>query len=220
MDEQRALTPRATSSNLVWRTGSHPKQEQHSAIGTFHTTQVTPGYISTTHTQPKHRPSQQEKLTVNTLNNTQTTQLLGDPNAHHALRHQWSALLNSERKHTLTSTHHLIYLALTGKDWRKAFTPVTNTRKLLNGGYNNWGLHDALHALKFAPPSDLIAPFDGLLTYEVLPPLRALLPTFNHTIDLTADRFRDNNWPFDAYNATAISGIFAPITQAQEPTNA
>jgi hypothetical protein len=41
-------------------------------------------------------------------------------------------LINSDRKHELTATQYLLYLAAYGKDWRRAFTLVTNRRQLDN----------------------------------------------------------------------------------------
>lgn len=68
-----------------------------------------------------------------------------DPNTYTVLRQHWSALLNSERKHRLKAVRHLLYLMLIGKDWRKAFTPATNKRKLENGAFEGWVLFRAMY---------------------------------------------------------------------------
>jgi hypothetical protein len=72
---------------------------------------------------------------MNTLSRTITSRFFIDPQNCTALRQQWSALINSDRKHELTTAHHLLYLAACGKDWRKAFTLASNRRKLENGAY-------------------------------------------------------------------------------------
>ena len=46
--------------------------------------------------------------------------------------------MNSDRKRDLAAEHHLLYLALLGKDWRAGFTPITNQRKLDNGAFHGW----------------------------------------------------------------------------------
>ncbi len=151
---------------------------------------------------------------MNTLNHEQTARILGNPQIYSALRKQWSAVVNSEQKHELTAAHHLIYLALLGKDWRKAFTPITNRRKLQNGAYYNWELHNALHALKFAPPESLLAPFGNLVSPSILPILRQLLPTFNYTIDLGPGDFAGSIWPFDAYSAPVTTTTLTETAHA------
>ena len=47
----------------------------------------------------------------------------------------------------LHPAHYLLYLALLGKDWRRAFTPITNTTRLANGGLHDWGFFRALNRL-------------------------------------------------------------------------
>ena len=155
---------------------------------------------------------------MNTLNRELTAQLLGNPTAYTALRSHWSALVTSERKHSLTAAHHLIYLALIGKDWRKAFTPVVNARKLINGGHYNWGLFDAVHALQFALATDLLAPFDGLLTLAHLFALRTFIPTFTNLYNYEPSSFANSTWPFDAY--PAAPQLPQPTTNQQESANA
>jgi hypothetical protein len=67
-------------------------------------------------------------------------------------------------KPRLTAAHHVLYLILRGKDWRKAFAPVTNDTLLANGA-TRWRaatlairqLHSAWHE------AELLAPFSELL---------------------------------------------------------
>jgi hypothetical protein len=88
---------------------------------------------------------------------------------------------------------------LTGRDWRKGFTPPTNQRKLENGAFEGWIMFRALQAihLKFKQ-DELLQPFDGLITPVMLGELRKYLPTANgysfNSIDFTNAAF-----PFDAY---------------------
>ena len=81
---------------------------------------------------------------MNTLTKTITNQILNNPKTYAALRQRWSELMNSDRRRERSAAHHLLYLTLCGKDWRKAFTPVTNLRNLENGAYWNWGLFNAV----------------------------------------------------------------------------
>lgn len=55
-----------------------------------------------------------------------------DPENYVKLRKQWSKMMNSPVKNTLTMAHHILYLILIGKNWRKAVTLPTNKNKLEN----------------------------------------------------------------------------------------
>jgi hypothetical protein len=136
---------------------------------------------------------------MNTLPRAITAQFFTDPQSYTALRQQWSRLVNSDRKHELSATHHLIYLASCGKDWRKGFTPITNPRKLANGGYYTWGLFHALAVLHYSRTDvHLLAPFEGTVTPEMLQDIRRLLPTAN-AYDYKPERFANSKFPFEAY---------------------
>lgn len=63
-------------------------------------------------------------------------------------RKAWAEAINSPMKHELTSTQHLLYAILRGKDIEKGFAPVTNVNKLLNGMLVNYGLWEAMRWLK------------------------------------------------------------------------
>jgi hypothetical protein len=110
--------------------------------------------------------------------------------------------MNSDRKHTLTAAHHLLYLALLGKDWRKAFTPPTNARKLANGAFYDWALLRALGTLHSqAHEVELLAPFEGLVTPTMLQTLRRLVGKPN-LFAYTPTGFAPDHFPFDAYTVT------------------
>jgi hypothetical protein len=137
---------------------------------------------------------------MNTLSKSITTNILNDPEAYSALRKRWSELVNSDRKHELSAAHHLLYLALCGKDWRKAFTPVTNNCKLENGAYWNWGLFHAMRIFHSRLHEGcLTEPFDGTVTPQILNQIRQIVPNAQpHKYH--QDYFRSGTFPFDAYN--------------------
>ncbi|MBV9866157.1 MAG: hypothetical protein JO316_12455 [Abitibacteriaceae bacterium] len=94
-----------------------------------------------------------------------------------ALQAHWSSLVNSPAAAKLGPEHHLLYQALRGKDWRKAFAPITNSRKLANGAFYNWGLQHALRGIHSQHTQDkLLAPFGNLINEQVLQQVRGLLP--------------------------------------------
>lgn len=142
---------------------------------------------------------------MNTLSRALTARFFPDSNSYNALRKQWSDLINSERRHELTAAHHLLYLALIGKDWRKAFTPLTNRRKLDNGAFWGWGMFLALQTIQFKFKDDeLLAPFAGLITLQMLNNLRSLLPVANAYSYKPTD-FTKRAFPFDAYSEKEAS---------------
>ena len=141
---------------------------------------------------------------MNTLSRAQTGSLPGAA-SFAALRAHWRTLMQSPRRHTLTATHHLIYQALLGRDWRRGFTPPTNARKLANGGFTDWGLFHALNRLhhnRLEP--EALAPFDGLITADTLAALRSLIP-YRRPWLLRPEHFADGAFPFDAYETGADS---------------
>jgi hypothetical protein len=141
---------------------------------------------------------------MQTLSQAITAQILTHPDAYPFLRTQWSGLMNSERKHHLSAAHHLLYLALSGKDWRKSFTPPSNPRKLANGALPGWMLFQALHLLhsKFNE-TQLLAPFDGLVTSEMLANVRRVLPHPN-PYAYSIEQFAAGDFPFEAYTLSEI----------------
>src|SRR5260221_9659824 len=106
---------------------------------------------------------------MNTLSRAITARFFQNPESYNALRKQWSDLINSERKHELTAAHHLVYLSLMGKDWRKGFTPPTNQRKLDNGAFWGWKMFKALEMIqRTSQEQELLLPFEGLITPPML----------------------------------------------------
>ena len=55
-----------------------------------------------------------------------------DPENYKKLRAQWSKMVNSDYNVTLTMAHHILYLILIGKNWKKAVTLPTNKNKVAN----------------------------------------------------------------------------------------
>jgi hypothetical protein len=55
-----------------------------------------------------------------------------DPEKYLALRKQWSKMMNSDARKELTMSHHILYLILIGKNWKKAVTLPTNKNKIEN----------------------------------------------------------------------------------------
>ena len=138
---------------------------------------------------------------MNTLSRAITTRFFPDPNSYNALRKHWSDLINSKRKHELSAAHHLFYLALIGKDWRKAFTPPTNQLKLDNGAFWGWAMFRALETIQRKHrEEELLSPFDGLITSQILNELRNLLPV-SHTYIYKPSDFANGVFPFEAYSA-------------------
>jgi len=136
---------------------------------------------------------------MNTLSRAITAHFFPNSDSYNALRKHWSDLINSERKHELTSAHHLLYLALTGKDWRKAFTPPTNQRKLDNGAFWGWKMFKALEAIqRTSQELELLSPFESLIVPQMISEIRSFLPTGNPYAYKSAD-FVNISFPFDAY---------------------
>ncbi|MCI0397848.1 MAG: hypothetical protein L0332_22050 [Chloroflexi bacterium] len=151
---------------------------------------------------------------MNTLSRAITAQLFDNPETYHSLRRQWSQLMRSERRHELSAAHHLLYLALLGKDWRKGFTPVTNPRKLANGAFQGWTLFRALTLLHVpACESWLLAPFDGVVTPEMLQQVRRLVPA-RSPYQYRPEQFAPAAFPFDAYLVPETAPVGEGVARA------
>lgn len=143
---------------------------------------------------------------MNTLPKAITAKFFPTEEAYLALKAHWSTLVNSDRKKELTPSHHLLYLALMGKDWRKGFTPITNKTKLANGAYEGWGLNAALYRVWYGDVR-LLDVFDGLVSKEALALVKGLVPAsasgvFRHyaTYPENLDRYARANMLLEAYN--------------------
>lgn len=142
---------------------------------------------------------------MNTLSRAITACLFPNTESYLALRRQWSRLINSDRKHELTATHHLLYLTVCGKDWRKAFTLATNRHKLDNGAYAGWRLWRALDQIHWSrDEAALLAPFEGIITAEMLQQIRTRLPKPN-AYAYRPEQFVAHHFPFEAYVALVES---------------
>ena len=116
-----------------------------------------------------------------------------------ALRQHWSALMRSGRRKELSAAHHILYLALVGKDWRKGFAAATNRSKLENGAFPGWAMFRALAAIH--NPADepwLLAPFGGIVTRQMLQSIRSPLPAPS-PYAYRPEQFARANFPFEAY---------------------
>ncbi len=97
-------------------------------------------------------------------------------------RARWSKLCSTDtgRGRLLSPTHYLVYAALRGRDWRRGFTPITNPKKLANGGRDNQGWVHALREIHSSySEGGILAVFDGQVTKEMLAQVRAVIPTWD-----------------------------------------
>jgi hypothetical protein len=135
---------------------------------------------------------------MNTLSKYYTANFFASQDEFVALRKHWSALVNSDRKHELKAVHHLLYLVLTGKDWRKAFSFPTNKNKLNNGYIPE--VYNALDLLSSTYSSaSVLRPFDGLVTPEMLDEVRKVISHAAYTRPLWD---AEGNFRCDAYANT------------------
>lgn len=136
---------------------------------------------------------------MNTLPKAITAQIIADISTYQSIRSHWSDLMRSTRRHELRTSHHLLYLALLGKDWRKAFRCLSNSNKLNNGAFPGWGLFRATAVLHMvACEEEVLAPFDGLVTPAMLQQIRQLIPVPN-AYKLQPEQFAAGEFPFEAY---------------------
>ncbi len=112
------------------------------------------------------------------LNKQITASFYKDADGYSALKSYWSRLMrDKERRKSLATGHHLLYLILRGKNWQKAFMPMTNSVKLENGGFSNWRARKALlqlHSVIYA--ERLLMPFAAFLHPDALCAIRELVP--------------------------------------------
>ena len=148
---------------------------------------------------------------MNTLSRAITARFFPHPDSYNALRQGWSDLINSDRRHELSAAHHLLYLALMGKDWRKAFTPPSNQRKLNNGAFWSWGMFRALETIhRKYKEEELLSPFAGLITPQMLNELRSRLPALNPYSVKPVD-FANGVFPFDAYMEKNTTDVIVQV---------
>ncbi len=136
---------------------------------------------------------------MNTLPRAITAQWFATTESYWSLRRHWHGLLQSERRHELNAAHHLLYLALLGRDWRREFTPPSNAAKLANGAFVSWSFFGALDSIHygFQQPESL-APFDGRVTPAMVAALRPFVPRLSY-FERQPEQFQPGQWPFEAY---------------------
>lgn len=117
---------------------------------------------------------------MNTLNKNITATFFKTENGYNDLIAHWSALMNDkEACKKIKAEHHLLYLILRGKDWRKGFTPATNSTKLVNGYKPDHAIKQAMSYIYSNWYKDkLFAPFAELTTPEAQKLIQDLLPEF------------------------------------------
>ena len=120
---------------------------------------------------------------MNTLSKKLTARFFLNSEGYQMLRDRWSKLMNSPEKVNLAPEHHLLYHVLIGKDWRKAFTMMTNINKCACQGTNNSGRAKALNVLYSKTPatvSYLLQHSGDLLVPNVLELVRDVLPYYSN----------------------------------------
>jgi hypothetical protein len=111
---------------------------------------------------------------MNTLSRHYTSQFFTTQEHRLAFRRQWSQIVNSERRQHLKAVHHLTYLVLCGKDWRKAFTFPTNPNKL-NNGYQP-EIYRVLRQFNSAfSEKAILEVFEGKVSHDTLVEARKLI---------------------------------------------
>ena len=114
---------------------------------------------------------------MNTLSKPITAAFFSNDADIEQLNNHWRTLVQSEARRGLRPEHFLLYQVLRGKDWRKSFAPITNTKKLENGGFWAWGRLRALVAVHSSFSQEmLLQPFGGIITAEMLTQVRKRLP--------------------------------------------
>ncbi len=139
---------------------------------------------------------------MNTLSRQLTARFFSSSTTDYlTFRRQWSKLVNSERKHELKAVHHLLYLVLSGKDWRKAFTFPTNANKLKNGYTPE--LYRALRQLG-SPYREqyVLHPFEGHVSHEAVVEARKFL---SHVLLSTPKLNAGGQYNCDAYALSEIA---------------
>lgn len=132
--------------------------------------------------------------TMNTLNKKITKLFFHEEIRHdcyNEVRRVWAELQKNRKEYPLSLKHHILYAILRGKDWRKAFTPISNKVKLANGAGANTSLKNSLYQLQ-----------THLNTFDDFSPLIDPKTCANLVRALLKER-KD-----DAYNAECLEEIF------------
>ena len=108
-----------------------------------------------------------------------------DPENYAKLRKQWSELVNSDAKNSLTMAHHILYLILIGRNWKKAVTLPTNKNKIDNHYkphiemVREWGLGTY-------QMNRILSAFEGTVTKEMYEKARNCTD-----LDMSKDAYKD-----------------------------
>jgi hypothetical protein len=115
---------------------------------------------------------------MKTLSKEITATFFSSTEGYAQLMTRWSRTMQDRAaRKRLTAAHHLLYLILRGKNWQKAFAPVTNPTKLEHGGFYNWKARSAVMALHCdGNRKELLAPFADLIRAEALCAIRQRVP--------------------------------------------
>ena len=122
---------------------------------------------------------------MNTLSKTTTLGMFfnEDPENYVKLRKQWSKMVNEGAE--LTMAHHILYLVLIGKNWKKAVTLPTNKNKI----ENHYKPHiDTVREswYGFFTKNGIIADFDGVVTEKMYDAAGKVTD-----FDMTKDAYKD-----------------------------
>jgi hypothetical protein len=108
-----------------------------------------------------------------------------DPETYTKIREQWSKMVNSDAKKQLTMAHHIVYLILIGKNWKKAVTLPTNKNKLANSYKPHIdSVRESWNGTYIK--NDIIAAFGGVVTSEMYN--KAIMVT---DLDMSKDAYKD-----------------------------
>ena len=124
---------------------------------------------------------------MNTLNKEFTLGMFfeEDDDNYTKLRKQWSKMVNSDKKDQLTMGHHILYLILIGKNWKKAVTLPTNANKLANAYKPH--INDVREGwYGFFTKNSVIADFDGVVTEKMYDAAGKVT-----NFDMTKDAYKD-----------------------------
>ena len=109
---------------------------------------------------------------MNTLHQTTWQSNFGSKQHYIDFKKKWSEIVNSDKKHTLTSSDFVLYALLRGRDWRKGFTlPVEH-----KGNYESRNPFNVFGSIRKAfrnleqdtVRNKIIELFDGLLTMDMI----------------------------------------------------
>lgn len=125
---------------------------------------------------------------MKTLGKEITCQFFQHESGFDLLEHDWkNNWRNDQWVSKLKPVHFFLYQAFRGKDWRKAFTPITNQNKLDNGYHSMGVVRKILQELKFATSINdpkvyqwLIEPLGSEISIDSLKVLVSYLPSERH----------------------------------------